>query len=256
MKTMIRSAVLFLFCIAISMAYAGVPPISVSVSDASGNAAFKGATNSTGAFATGKLKPGSYVVQLNAKSPAVKGNHYAVVVSAGKKKVAASAVAGEKFNGGGVALKVRWTALDITGQVAEESKAAMKTARKWFGSADARQQHAGPCRGDSAEAKEARDPWHVEPRQVQRIQSSQTNDNRTGAIPIRVSRFTRREAFNYAARRPVWRLGFSAASVFPTAEGFEPTHPCEYWILSPARLPFRQRRPVPLPFRIGCDARK
>ena len=26
------------------------------------------------------------------------------------------------------------------------------------------------------------------------------------------------------------------------AEGIEPTHPCEYWILSPARLPVPPRR--------------
>jgi hypothetical protein len=40
------------------------------------------------------------------------------------------------------------------------------------------------------------------------------------------------------------------------AEGFEPTHSCEYWILSPARLPVPPRRLVSLPFRIGSGARK
>lgn len=131
MKNMIRTAALFLFCIAVSLAYGGIPAMNVSVSDESGNAAYKGATNSNGTFATAKLKPGKYVVQLNSKSPAVKGNNYAVVVSAGTKKVAANAVPGEKFNGGGVALKVDvGNGLNITGQVAEESKSAMKDGKK------------------------------------------------------------------------------------------------------------------------------
>ena len=178
MKTMIRSAVLFFFCIAISMAYAGVPPMSVSVSDASGKAAFKGATNSTGAFATGKLKPGSYVVQLNAKSPAVKGNHYAVVVSAGKKKVAASAVAGEKFNGGGVALKVEvGPNLNITGQVAEESKTAMKDGKKmvWVPPALGSNLPGRWVEEDSAAAQEAKTRGTLRKDQVQKLQESSVN---------------------------------------------------------------------------------
>ena len=178
MKTKIRSAVLFLFCIAISMAYAGVPPMNVSVSDASGKAAFKGATNSTGAFATEKLKPGNYVVQLNAKSPAVKGNHYAVVVSAGKKKVAATAVAGEKFTAGGVALKVEvGPGLNITGQVAEESKTAMKDGKKMVWIPPMLGSHL-PGRWvaeDSAEAQESKARGTLRKDQVQRLQESSVN---------------------------------------------------------------------------------
>jgi hypothetical protein len=183
MKTIIRSAVLFLFCIAISMAYAGVPPMSVSVSDESGKAAYKGATNSTGAFATAKLKPGSYVVQLNAKSPAVKGNHYAVVVSAGKKKVAASAVAGEKFTGGGVALKVEvGPNLNITGQVAEESKAAMKNGKKmvWIPPMLGSNMPGRWVEEDSADAKISRTRGTLSSDEVSRIQQSQTNNNAEG----------------------------------------------------------------------------
>jgi len=126
MKNIICSTLITL--IVASMAYGAVPvpPISVVVSDAAGKAAFKGATNSTGAFATTKLQAGNYVVQLRSSSPAVKGNHYAVVVSSGTKKVAASAVAGEKLAGGGVALKVDVGAgLNITGQVATEDKGAV-----------------------------------------------------------------------------------------------------------------------------------
>jgi hypothetical protein len=40
------------------------------------------------------------------------------------------------------------------------------------------------------------------------------------------------------------------------AEGFEPTHSCEYWILNPARLPVPPRRLVSLPFRTVGHARK
>ena len=130
MKKLISSTLLSLLLIAASVAYGAVPVMNVSVSDASGKAAFKGTTNSKGTFATANLKPGNYVVQINSKS-AVKGTFYAVVVSAGKKKVSASAVPAEKFAGGGVALKVDVGAgLNITGQVAAEDKAAMKDGKK------------------------------------------------------------------------------------------------------------------------------
>jgi hypothetical protein len=128
MKNLIRSTVMALLVSVASMALGAgaVPPISVTVSDAGGKAAYKGNTNSAGAFATTKLQPGNYVVQLRSTSAAVKGNHYAVVVSAGTKKVAANAVAGEKLAGGGVALKVDVGAgMNITGQVAAEANGAV-----------------------------------------------------------------------------------------------------------------------------------
>ena len=113
------------------MAYGAVPTINVTVSDASGKPAFKGATNANGTFATANLKPGNYVVQFNSTNAAVKGKHYAVVVSAGAKKVSANAVAGEKFAGGGVAMKVSVGAgLNITGQVSAEADGAMKSGKK------------------------------------------------------------------------------------------------------------------------------
>ena len=133
MKNIIRNSFLFFFAVAASVAYAGtaVPPMTVTVSDASGKAAYKGGTNATGAFVTTKLQPGNYVVQLNAKNAEVKGRHYAIVVSAGTKKVAANAVPGEKFTGGGVALRVAvGPGLNINGQIAEEAKAAMKNGKK------------------------------------------------------------------------------------------------------------------------------
>ena len=94
----------------------------VTVSDAGGKAAFKGVTKTDGTFATANLTPGNYVVQFNATSGGMKGNHYAIVVAAGTKKVTADAVPGEKFSGGGVALRVVVGAgLNITGQVAPET---------------------------------------------------------------------------------------------------------------------------------------
>jgi hypothetical protein len=122
MKNLIRSTLLSFALLAAHMAYGGAPPMNVTVSDADGKAAFKGATNAKGTFATANLKPGNYVVQFNSAGGGMKGSHYAIVVSAGTKKVTAAAVPGEKFAGGGVALKVVVGAgLNITGQVAPET---------------------------------------------------------------------------------------------------------------------------------------
>jgi hypothetical protein len=121
MKNLIRGALLSFALLAAGMAYGGVSPLNVTVSDADGKASFKGVTNANGTFATANLKPGNYVVQFNSTSGGMKGNRYAIVVSAGTKKVGAAAVPGEKFAGGGVALKVVVGAgLNITGQVAPE----------------------------------------------------------------------------------------------------------------------------------------
>ena len=152
--------------------------MKVTVSDAGGKAAYKGATNSSGTFATAKLAPGNYTVQFNSQSPAVKGNHYAIVVSACKKKVAASAVPGEKFNGGGVALKVDvGNGLNITGQVAEESKAAMKDGRKmvWIPPTLGSNLPGRWVPEDSAEAKTSRARTHIDTKEVQRMQESASN---------------------------------------------------------------------------------
>ena len=178
MKNMIRSAALSLFCFAVSMAYGGVPAMNVTVSDASGKAAYKGATNSGGTFATAKLTPGNYVVQFNSKSPSVKGNSYAVVVSAGSKKVAANAVPGEKFNGGGVALKVDvGNGLNITGQVAEEKGPTTKDGKKmvWIPPAVGSNLPGRWVPEDSAEAKTSKARTHMSTKEVQRMQESASN---------------------------------------------------------------------------------
>src|SRR6478672_6660136 len=105
---------------AASFAYGSVPALNVTVADSSGKTAFKGATNAKGTFATGMLKPGAYSVQFSSSS--APSGTYALVVSAGSKKVTASAIAGEKFAKGGVAMKIDvGSGLNITGQVAAET---------------------------------------------------------------------------------------------------------------------------------------
>jgi hypothetical protein len=129
MKNLFPKFGLCLFLIAASVANAGVPSMNVTVSDPTGKAAFKGATKDDGDFATAKLQPGNYVVQFTAKNSSVKGGQYSIVVSTGKKKVVANAVAGEKFLGGGVAMKVEVGAgLNITGQVSARTSANSSAA--------------------------------------------------------------------------------------------------------------------------------
>jgi hypothetical protein len=106
-------------------AYGGVPSMDVTVFHATGKVAFKGPIGANATFATRNLHPGDYVVQFKTKSAAVKGNEYLLVVSAGKKKVIAAAVPGEKFTGGGAAMKVQvGPGSNITGQVLNEQTMA------------------------------------------------------------------------------------------------------------------------------------
>jgi hypothetical protein len=120
-----------LLLIAASCADAALPAIKVSVLDASGKDAFKGATDGEGVFTTPNLRPGNYVVQFNSTSLAKKGSHYALVVSAGKKKVVANAISGEMFEGPGVAMRVTvGSGLKIIGQVAPEPAGGFKNGKK------------------------------------------------------------------------------------------------------------------------------
>jgi hypothetical protein len=132
--------------------------MNVTVSDSSGKAAYKGATAANGTFATGTLKPGGYVVQFNAKSAEVKGNNYALVVSAGTKKVTAGGVEGDKFAAGGVAMKISvGTGVNITGQVASDLKTMLKDGKKlvWIPKQLGSNLPGHWAEADSAEAKQA-----------------------------------------------------------------------------------------------------
>lgn len=141
-----------------SFAYASVPPISVVVSDSTGKAAYKGSTDAKGTFATGKLKAGNYVVQFNSKGGLKEGN-YALVVSAGIKKVTADSVPGEKFARGGVAMKIDVSdGLNIAGQVTSGVKTMVdKNGKKmvWIPQKLGSNLPAHWAPEDSAEAKEA-----------------------------------------------------------------------------------------------------
>lgn len=169
---MIRNSVLWLFLIAASVMYGGVPPVNVVVSDKGGKTAYKGATNTSGAFATAKLQPGNYVVQLNSSSTELKGKQYAVVVSAGTKKVSAN-VAGEKFAGGGVAMKVDVAAgLNITGQVAAQTAPTSKGGKKmvWIPKQLGSNQPGHWVEEDSAEAIAAKNAGFISKERVQSLQ--------------------------------------------------------------------------------------
>ena len=118
MKSIVRS-ILFSAILFVASAAFAVPSMKVTVSDASGKVGFRGSTNADGTFSTGSLNAGRYVVQFNATNSAVNGAQYALVISAGKRKVVADSVAGEKFLGGGVSMRLEvGSGSKITGQVA------------------------------------------------------------------------------------------------------------------------------------------
>lgn len=179
MKNMIRNTVISFVLVVATIAYGDIPAMNVTVSDTGGKAAFKGATTTNGAFATPKLQPGNYVVQLNSKSSALKGKHYAVVVSAGKKKVSANDVPGEKFVGGGVALKVDVGAgLNITGQIAAEENAPVsKNGKKmvWIPPILGSNMPGHWVEEDSAEAKTSKVRTHMSKETIQRMQEKSYN---------------------------------------------------------------------------------
>ena len=133
MKSLIRSALGAIIILGVHGVFAAVPPIQVSVADSAGKLAFKGLTNSSGTFATKSLPAGNYVVQFNASDSSLKGKALNFIVSAGKKKVTAEAIAGEKLLGRGVAMKVEVGAnLNISGQASSalNAKVDPKTGKR------------------------------------------------------------------------------------------------------------------------------
>lgn len=72
MKSLIRSALCAIIILGVHASSGAVPPINVTVADSAGKLAFKGVTASNGAFATGTLKPGNYVVQFNSRDLSLK----------------------------------------------------------------------------------------------------------------------------------------------------------------------------------------
>jgi hypothetical protein len=116
----------------LSTAHGGIPSMNVTVFDATEKVVFKQAINANATFATGNLPAGKYVVQFSTKSGAVKGNQYLLVVSAGKKKVIADAVAGETLTRGGAAMKIQvGPGLQISGQVLNDEAIAQAGGPKY-----------------------------------------------------------------------------------------------------------------------------
>jgi hypothetical protein len=159
-----------------SFAYGAVPPMNVTVSDSTGKAAYKGGTDAKGVFATTALKPGKYVVQFTSKSAGMKGNTYAIVVSAGSKKVTADAVPGEKFGAGGVAMKIDVGSGNITGQVAAGGgKTKLDSNGKemvWIPQKLGSNLPAHWAPADSAEAKEAKTQGNFSTKNIQDKQNA------------------------------------------------------------------------------------
>ena len=157
------------------VAYAALPQINVTVADASGKTAYKGATDTKGVFATPKLPAGNYAVQFSCKS-APKGA-YTMVVSAGKKKVVANAIAAEKLTGGGVAMKIDVAAgVNITGQVATENQSGPRGKNGkpmvWIPKKVGSNMAAHWAESDSAEAKEAQTSSSYSSKNLQDKQNS------------------------------------------------------------------------------------
>lgn len=106
-----------------TLAFGDVPKMSIEILDVSGRTTFfKGTTDPRGVFVSPKVPPGDYAVCFTSKS-AAKGSHYTLVLVAGTKKMAASAITAEKLAAGGVAMKIEVKGdRSILGQVAEEDK--------------------------------------------------------------------------------------------------------------------------------------
>lgn len=122
MKTLLRSLFVVLVLCTASLALGALSPVKVTVFNSNGAVAFTGATDSNGSFATPSLAPGRYIVQFNSSN--LQDDSYAVVISAGTKKVVANAVSGQQFAGGGVAMRVSvGGGLNITGNVISATNA-------------------------------------------------------------------------------------------------------------------------------------
>jgi hypothetical protein len=121
MKIIARSIFMGLVCGAAAIYSGAIPSINVTVLESSGKTIYKGPTDAKGGFATGVLKPVCYVVQFNSKS-APKQSRYALIASAGKEKVVANGIPGEKLIAGVAVTIAVGPGLNLTGQVTAEDK--------------------------------------------------------------------------------------------------------------------------------------
>jgi hypothetical protein len=158
MKTILRSLFTGLLVAAGSVAWGAVPPVNVSVLNSSGKTAYKGATDGKGNVVTGKLPPGEYVVQFNSKS-APKTSRYLLRAAAGKEKVEANGIPGDKLAAGvAVTIKVG-PGLNLTAEVTAEDKNSAPMGRNgklmvWIPKVVGSNLAAHWAESDSAEAKQ------------------------------------------------------------------------------------------------------
>jgi hypothetical protein len=128
---LIRNSLVAIALMGASLASGAIPAMNVTVFDGNSKVAFKRALSPDGAFATGNLPAGDYVVQFNSNSAELKSGSYLVVVSAGAKKVIADSVSGGQFSGGGVAMRITVGATrKISGQVAPDQVLAFTSGLK------------------------------------------------------------------------------------------------------------------------------
>jgi hypothetical protein len=161
----------------VSAAFAEAPvlPIKVTVADTANKVTFKGTVGRQGRFSTGNLTPGNYVVRFNTAAAVPKGQ-YTVVISSGKKKVSAAAIDGEKFNGGGVAMRIDVASgLNIAGQIAKQDKTAPighnGKPMVWIPPRIGSNMGSHWAESDSAEAKEAQTQDYYSSKTIQDMQS-------------------------------------------------------------------------------------
>lgn len=98
---------------------AAIPAMDVTVTSGGGKVVYKGTTNASGAFATGKLEPGTYVVQFVSRKSAAKNTKLSVTLTDGKNNVSADSVTGDRFADPGVVMKLSLeTKVTVSGQIA------------------------------------------------------------------------------------------------------------------------------------------
>lgn len=132
MKTSLVKLCFAFFLLAAGPAFAGnTTRLDVTVrTDPGGAVAYQGKADVRGNFNAPNLKPGNYIIEFHAdNAAAIKSQKFSIAV-AGKQRVTANGVAGDKFGGGGVAMKVQvGKAGKLTGQVASAQTAGMETVR-------------------------------------------------------------------------------------------------------------------------------
>ena len=159
MKTIARTVFASLFCGAAAVCSGATPPINVTVLESSGKIVLKGPMDASGVFATKTLKPGGYVVQFNSKS-APKESRYALIAAAGKEKVMANGIPGDKLVAGVAVTIAVGPGLNLTAQITPEDKNSAPIGRNgklmvWIPKRIGSNLAAHWAESDSAEAKVA-----------------------------------------------------------------------------------------------------